>query len=500
MNQNLAAKAKIQGVPGLYRNVFNTDGSNTRTFTVDASYSGPSVTVVGQVDLEFTGTYFDSSLPTGGVLFSETRNYIHSIRMGRNDVGKPNYSQSESLSNIASVVAHIQTFNKKFYVMGVTSAYSDLPTSMGGTKTETESVEIMTQIRDLNLALSEIYGSNFVDIQAAMIAAGYGQTVAVSGNQYTILNNIWSIDGVHESSVGKLATANHIINNVFKVKGGFKMYIVKLDQEFTDSNLPILYPDSIMNVGSLALFDFTNKNCWDPLNIVENNAPVHNLVENGPDAYLNIGASDDLTFVAEKGFKYSEKNNLLSNIVIGTGNDLLQTENDFAISLWVTAPDPQLALSQVASTILVKQKDYNSNDGRNNTGIQLYLESNQSNSTSFSKVSYKLGGGGGVRDLETTISQTVGLFHLVLAKVTNSTKLYVNKELKLSGAYQSSFVNTYPMQLGRPLNQISGGDFSGANTLIGALYHRLYIEDLSLSNRSLLDFIDKEYELNYERF
>lgn len=219
LNQNLAAKAKIQGVPGLYRNVFNTDGSNSRTFTVDASYSGPSVTVVGQVDLEFTGTYFDSSLPTGGVLFSETRNYIHSIRMGRNDVGKPNYSQSESLSNIASVVAHIQTFNKKFYVMGVTSAYSDLPTSMGGTKTETESVEIVTQITNLNLALSEIYGSNFVDIQAAMIAAGYGQTVTVSGNQYTVLNNIWSGDGVHESSVGKLATANHIINNVFKAKG-----------------------------------------------------------------------------------------------------------------------------------------------------------------------------------------------------------------------------------------------------------------------------------------
>lgn len=219
-NQTLAARAEIAGVKGVFKNLYDsTNNKNITTFTVDADYTGGAVNVTNPVEVKFIGTYFNASLATGGTLFKETRNFIHSIRIGRNDVGKADYNQTDTIMLIDSLVKKIQTFNKQFYVMGVTSAYSDLPTSMGGTKTEAASIEIMNQIKNLNLALAEKYGSNYIDIQTAMIDAGYGQTVTINGNTYTVLNNTWSSDGVHESSVGKLATANHIINNVFKAKG-----------------------------------------------------------------------------------------------------------------------------------------------------------------------------------------------------------------------------------------------------------------------------------------
>lgn len=279
------------------------------------------------------------------------------------------------------------------------------------------------------------------------------------------------------------------------------MYIVKLDQEFTDNSLPFLYPDAIMNKGSLFLFDFTNKNCWDPSTAITNNAVIKNLVEGAPTAKLNINSSTDFSFIKNKGFKYADdKNTISSNILVGNGTDLFQSENDFAISIWVTAPTPQVSLNQAASRLFSKQKDYNSDNGKNNKGLVINLESNSNQSTTTSRFGSKIGGSPDATNLNINLSRVTGLFNLTVAKVGSTVYMYEGGILKGSYAYTSSFVNASPIQIGRPLDGISGGLFSAANTLIGATFHRIYAEDLTLSKRKIEDLVSAEYNQNYSKF
>lgn len=281
------------------------------------------------------------------------------------------------------------------------------------------------------------------------------------------------------------------------------MYIITLDHEFTDTSLPILYPDAIMNEGSLFLFDFTNKNCWNPDATVVNNALINNLVENAPAAKLNINNSSDISFVQNKGFKYADdRNTLASNIIIGNGTDFFQNENDFAVSLWITAPFPQVSLSQAASRLFTKQKDYNSDasNGKDNKGIAISLESNSNQSTTTSFYGTKVGSSPTSSDGVINLSRVSGLFNIALAKIGNTIYMYEGGEFKVSYPYTSSLINSSPIQIGRPLNAVTGGEFSSANTLIGATFHRIYAEDLTVSKRSASELILEEFNMNFNKF
>lgn len=219
LNTNYSVDAVIAGVPGtITEHYTQANVDNTFTFTPSASYTGPAVNVTNPVAVTPTSTFYSATIAS--VPLATTRQRIHSIRVGRNDVGKVGYSQAVSLANIDSIPQKIASYHKWFFVMGVTSSYGDLPTSQGGNQaTDAASQTIMDQIAALNAALAAKYGPNFVDVQAAMIAQGYGQMATVNGSQYTVLNNVWSTDGIHETTVGKQATANLIINSVITPKG-----------------------------------------------------------------------------------------------------------------------------------------------------------------------------------------------------------------------------------------------------------------------------------------
>lgn len=219
LNTNFSVDAVIAGVPGtITEHYTQANVDNTFTFTPAVSYIGPAVNVTNPVAVTPTTTFYSGTIAS--VPLAATRQRIHSIRVGRNDVGKVGYSQATSLANIDSIPQKIASYHKWFFVMGVTSSYGDLPTSLGGNQvTDTASQTIMDQIAALNAALAARYGANFVDVQAAMIAQGYGQTATVNGSQYTVLNNVWSSDGIHETTVGKQATANLIINSIITPKG-----------------------------------------------------------------------------------------------------------------------------------------------------------------------------------------------------------------------------------------------------------------------------------------
>jgi hypothetical protein len=219
LNTNYSVDAVIAGVPGtITEHYTQANVDNTFTFTPAASYAGPAVNVTNPVAVTPTSTFYSATVTS--VPLATTRQRIHSIRVGRNDVGKVGYNQAASIANIDSIVQKIASYHKWFFVMGVTSSYGDLPVSQGGNQaTDAASQTIMDQIAALNAALAAKYGPRFCDVQAAMIAQGYGQVATVNGSQYTVLNNVWSTDGIHETTVGKLATANLIINSVITPKG-----------------------------------------------------------------------------------------------------------------------------------------------------------------------------------------------------------------------------------------------------------------------------------------
>ncbi|RDK01428.1 TolB family protein [Paraburkholderia lacunae] len=219
LNTKFSVDVVIAGVPGtITEHYTQANVDNTFTFTPAASYTGPAVNVTNPVAVTPTTTFYSATIAS--VPLATTRQRIHSIRVGRNDVGKVGYNQATTLANIDSIPQKIASYHKWFFVMGVTSSYGDLPISQGGNQaTDAASQTLMDQIAALNAALAARYGANFVDVQAAMIAQGYGQTATVNGSQYTVLNNVWSNDGIHETTVGKQATANLIINSIITPKG-----------------------------------------------------------------------------------------------------------------------------------------------------------------------------------------------------------------------------------------------------------------------------------------
>ncbi len=149
-NTNYSVDAVIAGVPGTiteHYTVANSD--NTYTFTVSPSYTGPAVPVANPVTITPTSTFYPAG--SSGVPFTTTRNRIHSIRIGANDIGKVGYSQATTLANIAAVVDRISSYYKWFFVMGVSSAYGNQAVAQGGLRADEATAQLFNdQIIALN--------------------------------------------------------------------------------------------------------------------------------------------------------------------------------------------------------------------------------------------------------------------------------------------------------------------------------------------------------------
>lgn len=120
-----------------------------------------------------------------------------------------------------------------------------------------------------------------------------------------------------------------------------------------DPTLPLYYPDTIMNPGTLWCFDLSNPACWDPAATVANNAQVTNLVSGAPPAKIK-NPSGALSYVAGKGFQKTA-NDVTHYLELSPGTDYLQANltHDFLFMTWTTRPvsDP----SAVSGIILAKQ-------------------------------------------------------------------------------------------------------------------------------------------------
>ncbi|SDA21605.1 hypothetical protein [Sphingomonas sp. NFR15] len=123
----------------------------------------------------------------------------HVYQAGRNDVGKPGYSEDATFANIAAMVDNNMPIAKRWLANGIIPGLVDLPISQGGTRTDdAASLVVLQQIQSLNIRLAAFAGSRFVDMLAAIKLAGLTSQYTVGGQVFDIPNTDFSgADGLH---------------------------------------------------------------------------------------------------------------------------------------------------------------------------------------------------------------------------------------------------------------------------------------------------------------
>lgn len=204
-NTNFSLKAKINGIPGIIKNTF-TGNINKTTFTTNPTKEK----ITPPYQAIPVSTFFYSK--DNSTSLEEIQNFIYCIRLGRNDVGKQNFSADQIIKNIKSITSKSKN---KYIVIGVTSAWGDLPKDNGGNQINTKSfITTENDIIKLNSMLLENFGNQYIDIQSEMIKLGFGDATTIENKQYLLLNKKWSFDGTHESEEGKEATAKIVARKI----------------------------------------------------------------------------------------------------------------------------------------------------------------------------------------------------------------------------------------------------------------------------------------------
>lgn len=220
-----AIHGSIAGVPG----TLSFDGTSTTTFTRDAS--GAAVAVSSSVQFNpDSGTAYNSATASAQPSLNTLYGDLAIIGLGYNDIytstiqGIYTYNQAATLARVASCVSILKGGAKKqFIVLGVFAGEQLLVNGAGGitvgqstlgtSPSQAASQTALDRIAALNAALSSAYGSNYLDLQAAYVAAGYNEAATVNGSAYTLINNTLLPDGVHASgTTGKSLSATSIQN------------------------------------------------------------------------------------------------------------------------------------------------------------------------------------------------------------------------------------------------------------------------------------------------
>lgn len=139
--------------------------------------------------------------------------------------------------------------------------------------------------------------------------------------------------------------------------------IVKLAQAFTDTTLPKLYRDPILNAGSKFLFDFlsaySNPNADGA---VADGAVFKNLVDGGADAVLAAGGGGNTVtqLAGRAGLSFTAAGGNGRYIDIGAGYDFFASQHSFLVCFWDKQPSSGYNSAVSYNTILTRT-DNNAN-------------------------------------------------------------------------------------------------------------------------------------------
>lgn len=260
--------------------------------------------------------------------------------------------------------------------------------------------------------------------------------------------------------------------------------IIKSPSASTDTTLPKVLTDSLLNTGSLFLMDFLRLGCWNPAtDTVADGAAVRNLVTGGTAGMLKIPVAGDLTFETGLGFKLKDTANF-GRVQVGAGTDYFQTNlsDDYLIIAWATYPATDLLTTPtgflvtkgnsssyaLAGPFLAKRYISGSMTGK--------LDSAGDNGTSFAGAS------------------PAGKHQFAVAKVGTTQTLYVDgvSVYSQTNADANMIANANPLNFGNPA---SAGTAAG-----GLILHRIYGENLTISGLTPAAVVAADYAANSSRF
>ena len=203
-----AIHGSIAGVAGVL-----TFSSGALSFTRDAS--GSAVAVAATVAFVPDGaTVQNSTSVAGATTLAALQGNTAIIAPGYNDLALAyvysyqTYNQAATLTNFAAIIAALKPFVPRFIVLGVYMGEGILTAGSGGigagqstyglAPNVAASASMFNGITSLNAALAAAYPNNYVDVQAAFVAAGFGESATINGVPgCTIINSTALTDGVH---------------------------------------------------------------------------------------------------------------------------------------------------------------------------------------------------------------------------------------------------------------------------------------------------------------
>lgn len=255
----------------------------------------------------------------------------------------------------------------------------------------------------------------------------------------------------------------------------------------TDTSLPVAKTDLLINAGSLFLLDFLRLGSWNPAtDTVANDAVVRNLVPGAPSALLKIPVAGDLTFVSGLGFQLSATN-ALGRVQIGTGTQYFQSNltRDFLLTAWVTYP----AVDPTANTGFIFTKGTASNyfcDGP-------YLAARYLNGGDMSGRMDSVTNANGAS--KNTLGSPAGKHQFGIAKVGGNVVFFRDGVQVHSAVLGATALTANAV----PLNFGNGGSASQF-ACPGAILHRTYGEDLTISGLTAAAVVAADYAANSGRF
>jgi len=261
--------------------------------------------------------------------------------------------------------------------------------------------------------------------------------------------------------------------------------IIKSPSASTDTTLPKVLADRLLNSGSLFLMDFLRLGCWNPAtDTVADGAAVRNLVTGGIAGMLKIPVAGDLAFVTGRGFQL-KSSVAYGRVQIDTGTQYFQTNltNDYLLIAWATYPasDPTGHIGQLISK------------GVNSSYFQ---------TAPMLAVVYAAGGKM-ITHMDTeasngksvVIGSPAGKHQFAIAKVGSNTLMFLDGVLVSTQATGTPALaaNSTPLNFG-------SGASSSMYACPSTILHRIYAENLTTSGLTAAAVVAADYAANSSRF
>ena len=253
--------------------------------------------------------------------------------------------------------------------------------------------------------------------------------------------------------------------------------IIKTSSAFTDTALPKLYRDSLINAGSLMLFVFANLFCFAKQATPIATDTFLNLVDGAPNASIHY--SNAMGFAGGGVFLPGYGGGDSTYIDLGDNYDLAALGSpDFLQIAWIKQ-------NPASYDTVSNQGIWGRSNGISTANCQFMLEMNPPlvGRVSNGTINVNLSAGG-------SFAPPVGVTQIAQAWVNGTLNLYAN------GAFMASAA------LAGPLNNPAG-----ARAKIGAIQnffkgyvYRTYLENLTVSSKNPATQVLADYNANVSRF